>query len=1142
MEKFTVDLDAVLDEFEFHEGQANQVKDNLCPTVSGFFTPESELGPSSLDQINIQTGNSSTIIPGNHSPPLHMLNNSDIRYDIPLDSGTSSYSSDISKIQALPNHCELKADNEATSSNDQEDSDRYLEKNDSSALKVIAPDTTTNAYLDSQQALHREDPCEPCQINEYEEDELLPHTVIDEPSDLIEEKDSSQIRSRTSEKSLADELLELEFDKPGDDLKPVSLTPPMTGQKSVSQHEEDYVDERQIEEYLKQIEMEKCEEKLIEDNLLDSSCSSPQEEEEEDDSARTGTRPKQRLATSLEVNLSPSISSGQHVVIPTEFTISEADLTPVIGKSLPDCPPPYSEVDPMKDEHVSSVEGDAPSIDDENLRPTRPDSLNLGANSTTSQDLDAEDTSDDASVSEGDPVLGAPGETPANPTGPRLGGQNILDGLTEEQLLLGKIQPFWVPDADSPNCMICAAKFTVVKRRHHCRACGKVLCNNCCGERYRLDYMEGKEGRVCTPCKTILERLDRVEREGASAPAATRPNPSNPMEYCSRVPVSEQVSATGSSAVPSVMVPVGVLKRNGSTSEPSSLPRPENKSVMFSDGIRPGGDLTELDGGSEHRPLGKRPGRVKPRRAKGKPAQTGPASGDVCTSRMPISGLPFVSGKGKVDDEEIAVWFSAGTSVNFVLNNNLTVLTRRVKYSPINKFVWNFASRGLTSVGQDEVVILLEAGEEEALPPRDIFIIIQSIYEQAGAGEPVLEMGHITVNSEHLGSNSHGGWLFIRHTFQAVTDLFLPPPPVLFGILVMRWEIPWARVFPLRLMLRLGAEYRYYPAPLVSTRDRKPVYGEIGHTIMNVLADFKNYAYTLPTIKGLVIHMSPGRTLILIPKNRHDAVSKALNNSNDPVLALGANFSMSVDSHLVAMQTDEGTYQTQAINIQHKERVVTGASFVVFNGALKSTANLTAKSSIVEDGIMVQVLPDHMMELRKNLQDMQDVEIGCGPVGTEKPPEVVSIQWVDEDKAFNIGIKSVLDGRAMDGIGSLRIHCGPDMRSETHLLRWTEVFLIKTPELRGGRDPDPTRVAEGAARAVGIALIPHLANLKKDNLSPLAVRITLDQDNVSYEAGSDGAPLPGSYMNNLDNELIPLIHSAAISSLVMELVFHILEQ
>ena len=34
---------------------------------------------------------------------------------------------------------------------------------------------------------------------------------------------------------------------------------------------------------------------------------------------------------------------------------------------------------------------------------------------------------------------------------------------------------------------------------------------------------------------------------------------------------------------------------------------------------------------------------------------------------------------------------------------------------------------------------------------------------------------------------------------------------------------------------------------------------------------------------------------------------------------------------------------------------VTGASFVVFNGALKSAAGVTAKSSIVEDGLMFQV-------------------------------------------------------------------------------------------------------------------------------------------------------------------------------------------
>ena len=44
--------------------------------------------------------------------------------------------------------------------------------------------------------------------------------------------------------------------------------------------------------------------------------------------------------------------------------------------------------------------------------------------------------------------------------------------------------------------------------------------------------------------------------------------------------------------------------------------------------------------------------------------------------------------------------------------------------------------------------------------------------------------------------------------------------------------------------------------------------GEIGHTIMNVLSDFKNYTYTMPTIRGMVIHMTTGATDICIPKNR----------------------------------------------------------------------------------------------------------------------------------------------------------------------------------------------------------------------------------------------------------------------------------
>jgi len=40
---------------------------------------------------------------------------------------------------------------------------------------------------------------------------------------------------------------------------------------------------------------------------------------------------------------------------------------------------------------------------------------------------------------------------------------------------LGKVAPVWVPDASAPRCMHCDCRFTFTRRRHHCRACGKVM-------------------------------------------------------------------------------------------------------------------------------------------------------------------------------------------------------------------------------------------------------------------------------------------------------------------------------------------------------------------------------------------------------------------------------------------------------------------------------------------------------------------------------------------------------------------------------------------------------------------------------------------------------------------------------------------
>lgn len=49
----------------------------------------------------------------------------------------------------------------------------------------------------------------------------------------------------------------------------------------------------------------------------------------------------------------------------------------------------------------------------------------------------------------------------------------------------------------------------------------------------------------------------------SQSPLGRQPNPNNPMEYCSTIPPLQQVAGSLHQPPPSVMVPVGVLKREG---------------------------------------------------------------------------------------------------------------------------------------------------------------------------------------------------------------------------------------------------------------------------------------------------------------------------------------------------------------------------------------------------------------------------------------------------------------------------------------------------------------------------------------------------------------------------------------------------
>ncbi|KAE8744447.1 hypothetical protein FOCC_FOCC008922 [Frankliniella occidentalis] len=69
----------------------------------------------------------------------------------------------------------------------------------------------------------------------------------------------------------------------------------------------------------------------------------------------------------------------------------------------------------------------------------------------------------------------------------------------------------WWPDYAASHCMRCTREFNVVRRRHHCRNCGKIFCSECSENTVPLPNKQVFEPvRVCTTCYSLLH-TDTVE-------------------------------------------------------------------------------------------------------------------------------------------------------------------------------------------------------------------------------------------------------------------------------------------------------------------------------------------------------------------------------------------------------------------------------------------------------------------------------------------------------------------------------------------------------------------------------------------------------------------------------------------------------
>ncbi|KAK0398627.1 hypothetical protein QR680_002681 [Steinernema hermaphroditum] len=71
----------------------------------------------------------------------------------------------------------------------------------------------------------------------------------------------------------------------------------------------------------------------------------------------------------------------------------------------------------------------------------------------------------------------------------------------------------WIPDSEADNCMCCySARFSVLQRRHHCRACGNVVCGSCSTHNLIVNGVSKRPVRVCDTCyeKSTLESAQKA--------------------------------------------------------------------------------------------------------------------------------------------------------------------------------------------------------------------------------------------------------------------------------------------------------------------------------------------------------------------------------------------------------------------------------------------------------------------------------------------------------------------------------------------------------------------------------------------------------------------------------------------------------
>lgn len=76
-----------------------------------------------------------------------------------------------------------------------------------------------------------------------------------------------------------------------------------------------------------------------------------------------------------------------------------------------------------------------------------------------------------------------------------------MEDLREAQQVIKEAS--WMDDKEVTNCTACKKEFSISRRKHHCRNCGEIFCNECSDNKMPLPS-SAKPVRVCDTCQTFL--------------------------------------------------------------------------------------------------------------------------------------------------------------------------------------------------------------------------------------------------------------------------------------------------------------------------------------------------------------------------------------------------------------------------------------------------------------------------------------------------------------------------------------------------------------------------------------------------------------------------------------------------------------